>query len=278
MWIQSPRVTGCCLRQVEALQEVLEKLGSRELPAVEKRLSWVPLVRQGWGVVGAQPWVLRLALELDPLGAGHGGSSPGGVWAGRAPGLMGACPAVRAWGPLRGAEGGTHREALQLPPRHRLQLVHPQVLLRDRGHRGHHQPPGCCWPRLGPMRWRGSRGPPAPSPHRDVPGCACTAPLGALARGAVGVQGQSHIKRLGFTPAACSLGDSGGASTLLLLGTGPGVLGGVGSHPAAGLCGASKAGVGCVVGEQEGEDIAGVGWGPRAGPGGGSCGHGPGYS
>ncbi|NXV37081.1 CART protein, partial [Rissa tridactyla] len=28
---------------VEALQEVLEKLGSRELPAVEKRLSWVPL-------------------------------------------------------------------------------------------------------------------------------------------------------------------------------------------------------------------------------------------
>uniref|UniRef100_A0A8C0BT43 Uncharacterized protein n=1 Tax=Buteo japonicus TaxID=224669 RepID=A0A8C0BT43_9AVES len=39
---------------VEALQEVLEKLGSRELPAVEKRLSWVPLVRLGWGVVGAQ--------------------------------------------------------------------------------------------------------------------------------------------------------------------------------------------------------------------------------
>ncbi|KAM9620496.1 uncharacterized protein ACIBXB_019999 isoform 1-T1 [Morphnus guianensis] len=63
---------------VEALQEVLEKLGSRELPAVEKRLSWVPLVRPGWGVVGAQPWVLRLAPELDPLGAGGGGSSPGG--------------------------------------------------------------------------------------------------------------------------------------------------------------------------------------------------------
>ncbi|NXJ87106.1 CART protein, partial [Trogon melanurus] len=32
---------------VEVLQEVLEKLGSRELPAVEKRLSWVPLCQPG---------------------------------------------------------------------------------------------------------------------------------------------------------------------------------------------------------------------------------------
>ncbi|XP_069733946.1 cocaine- and amphetamine-regulated transcript protein-like [Phaenicophaeus curvirostris] len=32
---------------VEALQEVLEKLGSREPPAVETRLSWVPLCHPG---------------------------------------------------------------------------------------------------------------------------------------------------------------------------------------------------------------------------------------
>ncbi|CAM9765335.1 unnamed protein product, partial [Bubo scandiacus] len=64
---------------VEALQEVLEKLGSPEPPAVEKRLSWVPSCEPG------EPCAVR--------------------------------------------RGGPDREALQLPPRHRLQLVQPQVLL-----------------------------------------------------------------------------------------------------------------------------------------------------
>lgn len=41
--------------QVEALREVLNELGTREPPALEKRLSWVLWVRRGWGVAGARP-------------------------------------------------------------------------------------------------------------------------------------------------------------------------------------------------------------------------------
>uniref|UniRef100_A0A663E4F5 Uncharacterized protein n=1 Tax=Aquila chrysaetos chrysaetos TaxID=223781 RepID=A0A663E4F5_AQUCH len=54
-------LTGCCLRQVEALQEVLEKLGSRELPAVEKRLSWVPLCEPG------DPCAVRRGARIGKL-------------------------------------------------------------------------------------------------------------------------------------------------------------------------------------------------------------------
>ncbi|NXL51405.1 CART protein, partial [Podilymbus podiceps] len=46
---------------VEALQEVLEKLGSRELPAVEKRLSWVPLCEPG------QPCAVRRGPRIGKL-------------------------------------------------------------------------------------------------------------------------------------------------------------------------------------------------------------------
>ncbi|NWR58961.1 CART protein, partial [Bucorvus abyssinicus] len=46
---------------VEVLQEVLEKLGSRELPAVEKRLSWVPLCGAG------QPCAVRRGARLGML-------------------------------------------------------------------------------------------------------------------------------------------------------------------------------------------------------------------
>uniref|UniRef100_A0A8B9RVH6 Cocaine- and amphetamine-regulated transcript protein n=1 Tax=Accipiter nisus TaxID=211598 RepID=A0A8B9RVH6_9AVES len=59
--VLGPRVTGCCLRQVEALQEVLEKLGSRELPAVEKRLSWVPLCEPG------DPCAVRRGARIGKL-------------------------------------------------------------------------------------------------------------------------------------------------------------------------------------------------------------------
>ncbi|XP_072701603.1 cocaine- and amphetamine-regulated transcript protein-like [Ciconia boyciana] len=66
-WIWSPwascrtRVTRCCLRQVEALQEVLERLGSRELPAVEKRLSWVPWCEPG------EPCAVRKGARIGKL-------------------------------------------------------------------------------------------------------------------------------------------------------------------------------------------------------------------
>ncbi|XP_049664013.1 collagen alpha-1(III) chain-like [Accipiter gentilis] len=46
---------------VEALQEVLEKLGSRELPAVEKRLSWVPLCEPG------DPCAVRRGARIGKL-------------------------------------------------------------------------------------------------------------------------------------------------------------------------------------------------------------------
>ncbi|NWH81013.1 CART protein, partial [Piaya cayana] len=43
---------------VEALQEVLEKLGSREPPAVETRLSWVPLCHPG------EPCAVRRGVRI----------------------------------------------------------------------------------------------------------------------------------------------------------------------------------------------------------------------
>ncbi|KAF1400561.1 Cocaine- and amphetamine-regulated transcript protein, partial [Spheniscus humboldti] len=46
---------------VEALQEVLEKLGSRELPAVEKRLSWVPSCEPG------EPCAVRKGARIGKL-------------------------------------------------------------------------------------------------------------------------------------------------------------------------------------------------------------------
>uniref|UniRef100_A0A8C3K948 Cocaine- and amphetamine-regulated transcript protein n=1 Tax=Calidris pygmaea TaxID=425635 RepID=A0A8C3K948_9CHAR len=46
---------------VEALQEVLEKLGSRDLPAVEKRLSWVPLCEPG------EPCAVRRGARIGKL-------------------------------------------------------------------------------------------------------------------------------------------------------------------------------------------------------------------
>uniref|UniRef100_A0A8C3KAD3 Cocaine- and amphetamine-regulated transcript protein n=1 Tax=Calidris pygmaea TaxID=425635 RepID=A0A8C3KAD3_9CHAR len=47
--------------RVEALQEVLEKLGSRDLPAVEKRLSWVPLCEPG------EPCAVRRGARIGKL-------------------------------------------------------------------------------------------------------------------------------------------------------------------------------------------------------------------
>ncbi|KAM8986606.1 cocaine- and amphetamine-regulated transcript protein-like [Guaruba guarouba] len=46
---------------VEALQEVLGKLGSRELPALEKRLSWVPLCEPG------EPCAVRKGARIGKL-------------------------------------------------------------------------------------------------------------------------------------------------------------------------------------------------------------------
>ncbi|NWX49874.1 CART protein, partial [Steatornis caripensis] len=46
---------------VEALQEVLEKLGSRELPAVEKRLSWMPSCKPG------EPCAVRRGARIGKL-------------------------------------------------------------------------------------------------------------------------------------------------------------------------------------------------------------------
>ncbi|XP_068276533.1 cocaine- and amphetamine-regulated transcript protein-like [Nyctibius grandis] len=46
---------------VEALQEVLEKLGSGELPAVEKRLSWVPSCHPG------EPCAVRRGARIGKL-------------------------------------------------------------------------------------------------------------------------------------------------------------------------------------------------------------------
>ncbi|NXG42499.1 CART protein, partial [Psilopogon haemacephalus] len=46
---------------IEALQEVLEKLGGRELPAVEKRLSWVPMCQPG------QPCAVRRGSRFGKL-------------------------------------------------------------------------------------------------------------------------------------------------------------------------------------------------------------------
>ncbi|XP_061871135.1 cocaine- and amphetamine-regulated transcript protein-like [Colius striatus] len=46
---------------VEVLQEVLEKLGSRELPALEKRLSWVPLCEPG------EPCAVRKGARIGKL-------------------------------------------------------------------------------------------------------------------------------------------------------------------------------------------------------------------
>ncbi|XP_033376040.1 cocaine- and amphetamine-regulated transcript protein-like isoform X2 [Parus major] len=40
--LRSPGVSRCWPWQVEVLQEVLDKLRTREPPALEKRLSWVP--------------------------------------------------------------------------------------------------------------------------------------------------------------------------------------------------------------------------------------------
>ncbi|KAM4658274.1 cocaine- and amphetamine-regulated transcript protein-like [Amazona ochrocephala] len=57
----SQGVTLCCVRQVEALQEVLGKLGSRELPALEKRLSWVPLCKP-W-----EPCAVRKGARIGKL-------------------------------------------------------------------------------------------------------------------------------------------------------------------------------------------------------------------
>ncbi|XP_051495510.1 cocaine- and amphetamine-regulated transcript protein-like [Apus apus] len=46
---------------VEALQEVLEQLGRRELPAVEKRLSWVPSCEPG------EPCAVRRGARIGKL-------------------------------------------------------------------------------------------------------------------------------------------------------------------------------------------------------------------
>lgn len=85
--------------QVETLQEVLEKLGSRELPTVEKRLSWVPLVQLGWGVAqgGSDP-----PLQLDAAGGGVGVQRRGG----RADGAVPQCEAGEPCAVRRGARFG----------------------------------------------------------------------------------------------------------------------------------------------------------------------------
>ncbi|NXW85334.1 CART protein, partial [Alopecoenas beccarii] len=49
------------LELVETLQEVLEKLGSRELPTVEKRLSWVPSCEAG------EPCAVRRGARIGKL-------------------------------------------------------------------------------------------------------------------------------------------------------------------------------------------------------------------
>ncbi|NXG67684.1 CART protein, partial [Hemiprocne comata] len=62
--IRSPwdtRGDRCRSRQVEALQEVLEHLGRRELPAVEKRLSWVPSCEPG------EPCAVRRGARIGKL-------------------------------------------------------------------------------------------------------------------------------------------------------------------------------------------------------------------
>ncbi|NXY26892.1 CART protein, partial [Atrichornis clamosus] len=46
---------------VEVLQEVLEKLGSREPPALEKRLSWVPWCEPG------EPCAVRRGARIGKL-------------------------------------------------------------------------------------------------------------------------------------------------------------------------------------------------------------------
>ncbi|XP_059687924.1 cocaine- and amphetamine-regulated transcript protein-like [Gavia stellata] len=46
---------------VEALQEVLEKLGTSELPVVEKRLSWVPSCEPG------EPCAVRRGARIGKL-------------------------------------------------------------------------------------------------------------------------------------------------------------------------------------------------------------------
>lgn len=76
MWVQSPRVTGCCLRQVEALQEVLEKLKSKRVPHYEKKFGQVPMVsapagrggtgRDGRGRGGACPSPPAAARSATP--------------------------------------------------------------------------------------------------------------------------------------------------------------------------------------------------------------------
>ncbi|XP_056194215.1 cocaine- and amphetamine-regulated transcript protein-like [Falco biarmicus] len=46
---------------VEVLQELLEKLGSPELPALEKRLSWVPSCQPG------EPCAVRRGARIGKL-------------------------------------------------------------------------------------------------------------------------------------------------------------------------------------------------------------------
>ncbi|NXM24837.1 CART protein, partial [Oxyruncus cristatus] len=49
------------VRQVEVLQEVLEKLGTRDPPALEKRLSWVPSCEPG------EPCAVRRGARIGKL-------------------------------------------------------------------------------------------------------------------------------------------------------------------------------------------------------------------
>lgn len=92
---------------VEALQEVLEKLRSPELPPTAKKPGRVP--------------------SVGPGGSGRRGRGAAG------PRGDGSCLTVPPRGALRRAGGGSLWEALQLPPRHRLQPLRPAVLLRAGG-------------------------------------------------------------------------------------------------------------------------------------------------
>ncbi|NWT76321.1 CART protein, partial [Prunella himalayana] len=75
---------------VEALREVLDEGGTREPPALEKRLSWVPWGGGGWGAALGDP--------RPPFGGGGG--------AGLADGAAPQCEPREPWGGRRGARFG----------------------------------------------------------------------------------------------------------------------------------------------------------------------------
>ncbi|XP_038019824.1 collagen alpha-1(I) chain-like isoform X1 [Motacilla alba alba] len=143
----TPSLPGHGRELVGVLREVLAELGTREPPALQKRLSWVPWVRRGGGAA--------LAVRGGPQTPLRRGCGPGADGATRSasPGSRAPCGAGRA--------SGSSAAAPAAPPATSSSSSAPEGAGTPGDSGGHQLPPGPGG------AGRGSRGP-QPPPRSGV--------------------------------------------------------------------------------------------------------------